>query len=54
MDALAAFLTFPFYKAVIFYFYLTITISYLYIIYWGLKADNLMFEKIQVEKELEE
>jgi hypothetical protein len=46
LDTLSAFLTFPFYKTVVFYFYLLITGTYLYAIFWGMKVDSIMYVKI--------
>lgn len=54
MDTLLAFGSFPFYKTLVFYFYLAITGVYIYVVYWGVRVDNAMFEKIHAEKELAE
>lgn len=43
LNTLEAFASFPFYKTIIFYFYITITGLYVYIVYWGIKVDTLMF-----------
>ena len=43
LDTLLAFVSFPFYKTFIFYFYLFITGSYLSAIYWGMKVDGKMY-----------
>jgi hypothetical protein len=42
LDTLLAFASFPFYKTIVFYFYLAITGSYLGVIYWGMKVDDIM------------
>lgn len=54
MDTFLAFGSFPFYKTIVFYFYLAITGIYLWVVYWGVKIDNAMFTKIHAEKELAE
>jgi hypothetical protein len=43
LNTLLAFGSFPFYKTVVFYFYILITCIYLVVVYWGVKADNIMF-----------
>ena len=52
LDTLLAFASFPFYKTVVFYFYLLMTGAYIYLVYWGMKVDHVMFEKIAIEKEI--
>ena len=52
LNTLLAFASFPFYKTIIFYFYLLMTGGYAYIVYWGMKVDHVMFEKIAIEKEI--
>lgn len=42
--------SFPFYKTVIFYFYLSITSGYIALVIWGMRVDHIMYEKIAVEK----
>lgn len=42
-ETLLAFGSFPFYKNYVFYFYLSITGIYLYMVYWGTKVDKKMF-----------
>ncbi|CAD8072273.1 unnamed protein product [Paramecium primaurelia] len=52
LTTLEAFATFPFYQTIIFYFYVTITVLYLSIVYWGIKVDNQMFSQIHAQQEL--
>ncbi|CAD8165454.1 unnamed protein product [Paramecium pentaurelia] len=54
LDTLLAFGSFPFYKTIVFYFYLGITGIYLWVVYWGVKVDNEMFAKIHAAQELAE
>ncbi|CAD8121927.1 unnamed protein product [Paramecium sonneborni] len=54
LDTLLAFGSFPFYKTIVFYFYLGITGIYISVVYWGVKVDNAMFAKIHAEQELAE
>ncbi|CAD8121931.1 unnamed protein product [Paramecium sonneborni] len=51
LNTLENFASFPFYQTIIFYFYVTITALYLGIVYWGIRVDAEMFQKIHIEQE---
>ncbi|CAD8210006.1 unnamed protein product [Paramecium octaurelia] len=51
LDTLLAFASFPFYKTIVFYFYLLMTGGYAYVVYWGMKVDQAMYTRIAIEKE---
>lgn len=51
LDTLLAFASFPFYKTIVFYFYLLMTGGYAYVVYWGMKVDQAMYSRIAIEKE---
>ncbi|CAD8190779.1 unnamed protein product [Paramecium octaurelia] len=50
-NTLDAFATFPFYKTIIFYFYIGITGLYLTIVYWGMRVDTQIFSQINIQQE---
>ncbi|CAD8121951.1 unnamed protein product [Paramecium sonneborni] len=54
LDTLLAFASFPFYKTIVFYFYLFMTGGYAYVVYWGMKVDHVYYTKLAAEKEAKE